>query len=196
MRLVAAIAVAVCCLETVLAVGNVSAQDREFSVEPEFPIPALSETLKRLSKSVGMIGQNRVEEAFEQLDTQSNPAFRNPQAYEQFHNSWNKLFQPLGRLRLEFESFDVIGYRRVSSQAYFIYGTANGAQGPAVFDFRIFRYRGKWHVHGFSFRAAGWDRDPAMPSDAVVLPEPISYPISDGQVAEQIDSRTSGIALR
>ena len=184
MRLPVALTASLSCLVSgTLNLQPVKAQDQPADSGQKFFVGELSDPILRLSKSVGLIGQNRVEEAFEQLDTQSNPAFRNPQSYEKFHDSWNKLFQPLGRLRLEFETYDVIGFRRVSTQAYFIYGTANGANGPSVFDFRLFKYKGKWHVHGFSFRAAGWDRDPELPKDAVVFDTPVVYPISDGQVA-------------
>ena len=90
----------------------------------------------------------------------------------------------IGRLRLEFDSYDVVGYYRVSSQAYFIYGTANGANGPVMFDFRVFRYRGRWHVHGFSFNITGWERKPAMHEDTVKLAVPVTYALGARPIAQ------------
>ena len=95
-----------------------------------------------------------------------------------------KLFLNIGRLRLEFDSYDIVGYYRVSSQAYFLYGIANGANGPVMFDFRVFRYRGRWHVHGFSFNMVGWERKPVMHEDAVKLTVPVSYTLGARPIAK------------
>lgn len=150
---------------------------------PEFPVPELTDFIPQLAKSVELIGQNRVEDSFNALRTELNPAFRNQASLEKFRESWTKLFQPLGRLRVEFESFDVTAYHRVSTQAYFLYGIANGANGPVLFDFRVFRYRGRWHVHGFSYRASGWEREPKINEHAIRLPMPVSYPLGSRPVA-------------
>ena len=150
---------------------------------PAFPIPELRSYIPELAKAVDLIGQNRVEDSFNSLGTELNPAFRHEGAHEKFRESWLKLFMQIGRLRLEFDSYDIVGYFRVSSQAYFIYGTANGANGPVMFDFRVFRYRGRWHVHGFSFNVAGWDRKPEMHPDSVKLAVPVTYPLGDRPIA-------------
>ena len=149
---------------------------------PAFPIPELQNFIPELARVVELIGLNRVEDSFNSLKTELNPAFGNQEAHEKFRESWMKLFLPTGRLRLEFESFDIVGYYRVSSQSYFLYGTANGTGGPVMFDFRVFRYRGRWHVHGFSFNV-GWDRRPEMHADAVKLAVPVIYPLGNRPVA-------------
>ena len=59
----------------------------------------------------------------------------------------------------------------------------SGAQGPVVFDFRSFRYRGRWHVHGFTFWAAGWEREQKIPDDAEMLESPVRYGFGPKQVA-------------
>ena len=173
MRTVALLLGVICCCLTA------SAQDGV----PKFPVPGLGDYLPKLAAAVRLLGENRVEDAFLELDAETNPAFRSQAALDKFREQWMKLFLPLGRMRLQFESYDVVGYRRVSTQAYFIYGIANGAQGPVVFDFRSFRYRGQWHVHGFTFRAVGWEREQKIPDDAVLLESPVSYPFGPGQVA-------------
>jgi hypothetical protein len=150
---------------------------------PAFPVPELQDVIPELAKAVELIGLNRVEDSFNSLKTELNPAFRNEGAHENFRESWMKLFMQIGRLRLEFESYDIVGYYRVSSQSYFIYGTANGASGPVMFDFRVFRYRGRWHVHGFSFNVSGWDRKPEMHNDTVKLAIPVIYPLGTRPVA-------------
>lgn len=158
--------------------GNSDAED-----VPAFPIPELSSYIPELATAVELIGQNRVEDSFNSLKTELNPAFRNEGAHEKFRESWLKLFMQVGRLRLEFDSYDILGYYRVSSQAYFLYGTANGANGPVMFDFRVFRYRGRWHVHGFSFNVSGWDRKPEMHADSVKLAVPVTYPLGTRPIA-------------
>lgn len=142
---------------------------------PPFPIPELSDYIPTLARAVELIGDNQIEESFEKLDTENNPAFRSPQSLQKFHESWLKLFVPLGRLQMQFESYDVVAYERLSSQAVKLFGIANGSNGPVVFDFKVFQYRGRWHVHGFSFRASGWERDENIPEDAVRLDEPVVY---------------------
>ncbi|NQV27087.1 MAG: hypothetical protein HQ518_22290 [Rhodopirellula sp.] len=150
---------------------------------PVFPVPELGNFIPMLANAVELIGQNRVEDSFNSLKTELNPAFRSEGAHEKFRDSWMKLFLQVGRLRLDFESYDIMGYYRVSSQAYFLYGTANGANGPVMFDFRVFQYKGRWHVHGFSFNLAGWDRKPEMHEDAVKLAVPVIYPLGTRPVA-------------
>lgn len=159
--------------------GNADAKD-----VPGLPIPELRAYVPEIARAVELIGQNRVEDSFNSLKTELNPAFRNEGAHEKFRQSWMKLFMQVGRLRLEFDSYDIVGYYRVSSQAYFLYGTANGANGPVMFDFRVFRYRGRWHVHGFSFNMSGWDRKPVMHADSVKLPVPVTYPLGARPIAK------------
>lgn len=158
---------------------------------PEFPIAELNDCIPKLARAVQLIGMNQVEQSIEQLDLDVNPAFRSPAALEKFRGQWMKLFVPIGRLRMDFETYDIVGYRRVSSQAYFLYGIANGANGPVVFDFRAFRFQGKWHTHGFSFRASGWDRDPKIPDDATILSQPVIYPLGRQPVAKLDTKKTS-----
>ena len=150
---------------------------------PKFPVPGLQDYVPKLAAAVRLIGENQVEDAFLELDAETNPAFRAQASLDKFREQWMKLFLPLGRMRLQFESYDVVAYRRISTQAYFVYGIANGAQGPVVFDFRSFRYRGRWHVHGFTFRAVGWEREQKIPDDAVLLKSPVTYSFGLGQVA-------------
>lgn len=150
---------------------------------PAFPVPELQNVIPELARAVELIGLNRVEDSFNSLKTELNPAFRSEGAHEKFRESWMKLFLQIGRLRLEFESYDIVGYYRVSSQSYFVYGTANGANGPVMFDFRVFRYRGRWHVHGFSFNVSGWSRKPEMHEDAVKLDSPVVYLLGTRPVA-------------
>lgn len=152
--------------------------------DPAFPIPELQAYVPELATTVELIGQNRVEDSFNSLKSELNPAFRHEGAHEKFRESWMKLFLNIGRLRLEFDSYDIVGYYRVSTQAYFLYGIANGANGPVMFDFRVFRYKGRWHVHGFSFNMSGWERKPVMHEDAVRLAIPVSYPLGVRPIAK------------
>lgn len=151
--------------------------------DPVFPVPELQSYIPELAKAVELIGQNRVEDSFNALKTELNPAFRSQANHEKFRDSWMKLFLQIGRMRLDFESYDIVGYYRVSSQSYFLHGTANGANGPVMFDFRVFRYKGRWHVHGFSFNASGWNRKPEMHKDATRLAVPVVYPLGTRPVA-------------
>lgn len=167
----------------ILLVAGLSVPATAQDAAPAFPVPGLRDYIPKLAKSVQLIGENQIEDAFLNLDAETNPAFRAQASLDKFREQWMKLFLPLGRLRLQFESYDILAYRRVSTQAYFLYGTANGAQGPVVFDYRVFRYRGRWHVHGFTFRLAGWARDQKIPEDAVRFETPVSYPFGPGQVA-------------
>lgn len=167
---------------------------------PAFPVPELQGVIPELARAVELIGLNRVEDSFNSLKTELNPAFRSEGAHEKFRESWMKLFLQIGRLRLEFESYDIVGYYRVSSQSYFVYGTANGANGPVMFDFRVFRYRGRWHVHGFSFNVSGWDRKPEMHEDAVKLSVPVVYSLGTRPVAlngspVESDSRSAAVKV-
>ncbi len=166
--------------------SNVFAQpgNAQQNVAPVFPIPELQNYVPELARAVELIGNNRVEDSFNSLKTELNPAFRNAGAQEKFRESWLKLFLQVGRLRLEFDSYDIVGYYRVSSQSYFLYGIANGANGPVMFDFRVFRYRGRWHVHGFSFNMVGWERKPVMHKDSVKLAIPVTYPLGDRPIAK------------
>lgn len=166
--------------------SNVFAQpgNAQQDAVPDFPIPELQAYVPELARAVELIGNNRVEDSFNSLKTELNPAFRNAGAQEKFRDSWLKLFLQVGRLRLEFDSYDIVGYYRVSSQSYFLYGIANGANGPVMFDFRVFRYRGRWHVHGFSFNMVGWDRKPVMHEDSVKLTIPVTYPLGDRPIAK------------
>lgn len=153
-------------------------------------IPAgLRDYLPKLAKSVQLIGVNQVEDAFLNLDTETNPAFRGQARLDKFREQWMKLFVPIGRLKFDFESFDVIAYHRVSTQSYFIHGTANGTQGPVVFDFRVFRYQGRWHIHGFTFSLNGWKRDQPIHDKAFYLESPASYEFAPRQVAVVTDEK-------
>jgi len=173
-------------LLTATTSSSVSAQpdNSQQAAIPTFPIPELQAYVPELARAVELIGNNRVEDSFNSLKTELNPAFQNPGAQEKFRESWLKLLLQVGRLRLEFDSYDIIGYYRVSSQSYFLYGIANGASGPVVFDFRVFRYRDRWHVHGFSFNMIGWDRKPVMHKDSVKLAIPVTYPLGDRPIAK------------
>ncbi len=163
---------------------NAQLGDADATDSPAFPIPELQEYVPELARAVELIGNNRVEDSFNSLKTELNPAFRNAGAQEKFRESWMKLFLQIGRMRLEFDSYDIVGYYRVSSQSYFLYGIANGTNGPVMFDFRVFRYRGRWHVHGFSFNIAGWDRKPVMHEDSVKLAIPVTYPLGTQPIAK------------
>ena len=176
-------------LLTLLAVAlPAQAQD----APPPFPIPELTDYIPTLARAVELIGENQVEESFEKLETEVNPAFRSPDSLQKFHESWLKLFLPLGRLRMQFESFDIVAYEKVSSHAVKLFGIANGAHGPVVFDFKVFQYRGRWHVHGFSFRASGWERDEKVSESAVRLEEPIVYPLGGKVIAAKPAGQQSG----
>ncbi len=179
-------------LLVVFAVQPAQAQEKP----PAFPIPELTEYIPKLARAVELIGENQVEESFEKLETEVNPAFRSADSLQKFHNSWLKLFLPLGRLRMQFESYDIVAYEQISSHAVKLFGIANGAHGPVVFDFKVFQYRGRWHVHGFSFRASGWERDEKIPERATRLPRPISYPLGGKVIAanEKPGSRAKLIA--
>lgn len=173
----------------------VTADSQTFGQDVVFtPAPDMSNYLKRLARSIELIGENRVEEGFEELETHVNPAFRSPAALETFRESWMKLFLPLGRARMQFESYDVVGYERVSNQAYYVYGIANGANGPMVFDFRVFRYDARWHVHGFTFRAGGWTRDPKLPETTTLFDQPLTYTFGKRAVAAVDGSVAEGVA--
>jgi|GEM_PF-1422325 len=166
-------------LAVLTVVPGAQAQD----APPPFPIPELTDYIPTLARSVELIGENQVEESFEKLETDVNPAFRSSDSLKKFHESWLKLFLPLGRLRMQFESYDIVAYERISSHAVKLFGIANGAHGPVVFDFKVFQYRGRWHVHGFSFRASGWERDDRIPENAVNLEEPVVYPLGGKVIA-------------
>ena len=183
MKIVTAIIIAVLAAATS---SNVLAQlgNTQQNAAPAFPIPELQAYAPELARAVELIGNNRVEDSFNSLKTELNPAFRNAGAQEKFRESWMKLFMQIGRLRLEFDSYDIVGYFRVSSQSYFLYGIANGANGPVMFDFRVFRYRGRWHVHGFSFNMSGWERKPVMHKDAVRLAVPVTYALGARPIAK------------
>lgn len=174
-------------LAVLAIVPAVQAQDDP----PPFPLPELSDYIPTLARAIELIGENQVEESFEKLDTETNPAFRSPQSLQNFHENWLKLFLPLGRLRMQFESYDVVAYERISSHAVKLFGIANGANGPVVFDFKVFQYRGRWHVHGFSFRASGWERDEKIPEDAVWLEEPVVYLLGGKVIAATKPGRTT-----
>tara|TARA_R110002072_G_scaffold155657_2_gene306005 strand:+ start:13261 stop:13914 length:654 start_codon:yes stop_codon:yes gene_type:complete len=178
--------IAVLMTQCLLSLAHAQIDDSGTDAEdvPGFPVPELRNYIPELAKAVDLIGQNRVEDSFNSLKTELNPAFRHEGAHEKFRESWMKLFLQIGRLRLEFDSYDIVGYYRVSSQAYFIYGTANGANGPVMFDFRVFRYRGRWHVHGFSFNVAGWERKPEMHEDSVKLANPVTYALGARPIAQ------------
>jgi hypothetical protein len=166
-----------------LAVLTIAPATQAEDAPPHFPVPELNDYIPTLARAVELIGENQVEESFEKLETESNPAFRSPDSHQKFHESWLKLFLPLGRLRMQFESYDIVAYERISSHAVKLFGIANGAHGPVVFDFKVFQYRGRWHVHGFSFRASGWDRDDKIPETAIRLDEPIVYPLGGKVIA-------------
>jgi len=169
------------------AYSSTSAQpdNTQQTADPTFPIPELQAYVPKLARAVELIGNNRVEDSFNSLKTKLNPAFKNPGAHEKFRESWLKLFLQVGRLRLEFDSYDIVGYYQVSSQSYLLYGIANGANGPVVFDFRVFRYRGRWHVHGFTFNMIGWDRKPVMHKDSVKLAVPVTYSLGNQPIAKR-----------
>ncbi len=166
-----------------LAVLAVASATQAEEAPPQFPIRELNDYIPSLARAVELIGENQVEESFEKLETEINPAFRSPDSHQKFHDSWLKLFLPLGRLRMQFESYDIVAYERISSHAVKLFGIANGAHGPVVFDFKVFQYRGRWHVHGFSFRASGWERDDRIPERAVHLDEPVVYPLGGKVIA-------------
>lgn len=180
--------IAISILQSISSIAHAQLGNADAKDVPAFPIPELRDYIPEIARAVELIGQNRVEDSFNSLKTELNPAFRNEGAHEKFRESWMKLFMQIGRLRLEFDSYDIVGYYRVSSQAYFLYGTANGANGPVMFDFRVFRYRGRWHVHGFSFNVSGWDRKPAMHADSVKLAVPVTYPLGARPIAKLDDS--------
>lgn len=171
-------------LTFVLAVPGSSLPGQE--TPPAFPVPELTGYIPRLARTVELIGLNQVEEALNTLEMETNPAFRNPAALEKFRESWLKLFGPLGQQKMKFETYDIVAYKRVSSQACLLYGTANGTHGPVFFDFRVFRYEGKWNVHSFTFRLSDWKRDPEIADDAVRLPVPVVYPLGQQQVAAAV----------
>lgn len=183
MKAVATI-IAVLLAETMYSSTSALPDNAQQTAGPPFPIPELQAYVPKLARAVELIGNNQVEDSFNSLKTNLNPAFQNPGAQEKFRESWLKLFLQIGRLRLEFDSYDIVGYYRVSSQSYLLYGIANGANGPVVFDFRVFRYRGRWHVHGFTFNMIGWDRKPVMHKDSVKLAVPVTYSLGNRPIAK------------
>lgn len=151
--------------------GTLTAQ--EPSKAPAFPVAELRDYVPKLARAIELIGLNQAEEALDALEVQTNPGLP-PEGVEKFKESWMKLFVPIGRMKLQFESLDVVAVDRVSTQAYEIYGIANGIRGPVHFDFRVYRYRSRWMVEGFHFRMS-WDRDRVIRESATRFPVPVTY---------------------
>lgn len=171
------------CLAVVLLlfVPSLSAQEPP----PAFPVAELRDFMPVLAKSVQLLGEGEVEQSLDNLMPVGSPALRTAEEAGRFREIWMKALAPVGRIKLEFESWDVVALSRVSTQAWMIYGVANGKRGPMHIDFRIFRYRGRWHLEGFTF-AMNWNREQPIPADVKKLEVPVSYPFGQQAIARSI----------
>lgn len=163
---------------------------------PDFPVPELREFVPVLARAVQMLGNNDVEKAFETLVPDSSPAIRTPEEATRFKDQWMKLMNPVGNLRLNFEAWEVVAIHRVSSQAYYLYGVASGKRGPMHLDYRVYKYRGRWHMEGFTF-SFNWNRDQPIHADAKKLEVPVRYPFDEQSIAAaKSDSKPTAVVFR
>jgi len=149
---------------------------------PAFPVAELQDYMPVLARTVQLLGEGEVERSLDNLMPVGSPALRTAEEAGRFREIWMKALAPVGRIKLEFESWDVVALSRVSTQAWMIYGVANGKRGPMHIDFRIFRYRGRWHIEGFTF-AMNWNREQPIPADVKKLELPVSYPFGQQAIA-------------
>ena len=145
---------------------------------------SLQKYFSTLADFVHAAGSNRSDRALETIGVESNPAFRNPEDRVKFKEAIQKLVAQVGKLRPKFESFDVVAVTCTSSQAYSVHGVANGERGPMHFDFEVFYFDGRWHMHGLHFNA-GWKRDKELPSRVVFFDKPVVLRLDQPDVASR-----------
>ncbi len=144
--------------------------------------PSLQKYLPTLANAVHAVGEGRVDQCMDALHIETNPASRTPEEVAKFREAFQKIIAPIAAMKLKFESYDVVAVSQVSSQAYTVYGVANGKRGPVHWDFDLFHYDGQWHMHACHF-TVNWKRERLIPERSIYLEKPLNFRLDQRDVA-------------
>jgi len=139
---------------------NPSAGDG-YAAEPSETLPAglQREMVPQLVEAIGMLGRGEVEQAVDHYEQMIGRKFRTAEGPfgKDERGSWTKTFAPLGQSKLAFESVDLMGFQKISGQAYKICLVGNGKQGPVLFQCRVYEYADELRLANVRFDM-NWER--------------------------------------
>lgn len=144
--------------------------------------PSLQKFVPSLAAAVQAVGNGDTNQALQALRLDLNPATNTADERAKFKEAFLKSLSPIASLRLKFESYDVVGVNRLSSQAYSIFGVANGKRGPVHWDFDVYYYDGAWHMLSTHF-TIGWKRERVMPERTMHFETPYVLRLEQRDVA-------------
>lgn len=120
----------------------------------------VKEMVPKFVDTIAHLGRGEADEAVD-LFRSMMPRKQTPDKKEDgpfgTHARWAATFQPLAKLRPDFESVELVGMQKVSGQAYKLTLVSHGKYGPCLFQFRVFTYRGKLYSSNLHFDT-NWPR--------------------------------------
>ena len=144
-------------------VSGVAGPAKSAEIDPAALGRLEKQILPKLVSAVGELGNGRTDKALEKFEEVMGRKFAKttgPFGQDE-RQVWQKMFTMFPKTPPKFECVDLIGAQAVSSQAFKITVVANGRQGPILFQFRIFEYRGKFRLVSVHFDN-NWQRVEAV----------------------------------
>jgi hypothetical protein len=139
----------------------------------------------KLVSAVGELGNGRIDAALEKFQEMMGRKFQKttgPFGQDE-REVWQKMFTMFPNTPPRFECVDLIGTQAVSTQAFKITVVAGGKQGPILFQFRLFEYRGKVCLVSVHFDS-NWNRI-EMAVAAIKTKRYTRYPLPVEQTAKK-----------
>lgn len=187
----------------VLVLCGLSAAAAAEPVDPDLPVSSvaidplkvdgLRELVPALIEVIREIGRGDAQNAAEALQhhwyrpyVESDNPFDEDERGDLIRN-----FQSSFEHSREFETVEVLGATKGSSKAYRVWCMANGDFGPALFEWLVYYYDGRWRVVSVSYTASEWDRLAGVADRLSQVPA-IVYSLSPGSElpAQQFSSHS------
>lgn len=124
------------------------------------------ELLPKLVTVVATLGRGDTDKAIDQFESLIGRKFGDGKS--PFENNereiWEKTFDFFAKKSPQFESVDLVGIQKLSSQAYKVNLIGNGKLGPVLFQCELFEYRGELKLATVRFEV-NWPRIEQMTAD-------------------------------
>lgn len=124
------------------------------------------EIAPQLVSVIAVLGRGETEKAIDRFERLAGRRFKTGKTpfEKNERETWMKTFAVFRKQKADFESVDLIGIQQVSSQAYKVSLIGNGSLGPALFQCRLYEYRGTIRLATVRFET-NWDRIDFMTSN-------------------------------
>lgn len=140
-----------------LICGSLNAAEPSGKIEQQ----VIKELVPQVVGMIGHLGRGEIDKArgtftkYSMSKPKTGPTRTGPFGEQA---KWNATFGSLAQTKPEFESVELIGVQKLSTQAFRISLIAHARYGPVMFTCRAFAYRGKLYAVSLHYEA-NWDRN-------------------------------------